>query len=63
MESFEYNKSELMKKYSWLKNGKYIIPNAGFIYISDSNIGNELLQIEIRQKVTFEAYGKGKKNL
>ena len=51
LESFEYNKSELMKKYSWLKDGKYIIPNAGFIYISDSNIGNELLQIAKNQNL------------
>jgi hypothetical protein len=43
--SFLYNKINFLKNYSWKVDSKFIIPNAGFIYISDSNIGNNLLQI------------------
>lgn len=43
--SFSYNKINFLKNYSWKQNSKLIIPNAGFIYISNSNIGNELLKI------------------
>lgn len=50
-ESFEYNQIESIKKYSWLKDEKYIIPNAGFIYISNSNIGTELLEIAKNQNL------------
>lgn len=50
-ESFEYNKSESIKKYSWSKDENYIIPNAGFIYISDSIIATELLQIAKNQNL------------
>jgi hypothetical protein len=34
-----------LNNYSWKKDSKCIIPNAGFIYISDSQIGKNLFQI------------------
>jgi hypothetical protein len=43
--SFLYNKINFLKNYSWRVDSKFIIPNAGFIYITDSNIGDNLLQI------------------
>ena len=51
VESFDYNISHLIKKYSWSKDETYIIPNAGFIYISNSNIASELLEIAKNQNL------------
>lgn len=43
--SFSYNMKDFLNNYSWKKDSKCIIPNAGLIYISDSQIGKDLLQI------------------
>jgi len=43
--SFDYHKNDFLNNNSWQVESKFIIPNAGFIYISDSQIGKDLLQI------------------
>jgi hypothetical protein len=37
--------SNLLNKFSWEYAGKFVIPNAGFIYISDGDIATKLLNL------------------
>ena len=41
--SFSYNMFNYLNNMSWKNDSKAIIPNAGFIYISNPQIGSELL--------------------
>jgi len=43
--SFAYNMMYFINNYSWKRDSKCIIPNAGLIYISDSQIGKDLFKI------------------
>lgn len=44
--------SNLLNTNSWSKDDTFVIPNAGFIYISDSNIATELLELSKKNNIT-----------
>lgn len=44
--------SNLLNTFSWNTDDKLVIPNAGFIYISDSNIAIELLNLAKQKNLT-----------
>lgn len=44
--------SNLLNTLSWSKDDMLIIPNAGFIYISDNVIGTELLELAKKNNIT-----------
>lgn len=44
--------SNLLNTFSWDKDDTFVIPNAGFIYISDSTISEQLLNLAIQKNLT-----------
>lgn len=50
-DDWDYNNSIQMKNYSWEYDGLYVLPNAGFIYVNNSNILSTILETTLSNKL------------